>query len=71
MPSAPELLGDLLQLVRDGHLGCVGVLATRVYMQLLDLLAAQADEKYRRAAIDFSQNWMFGSLGPFLAMVKR
>ena len=37
----------------------------------LDLLAAQADEKYRRAAIDFSQNWMFGSLGPFLAMVKR
>lgn len=37
----------------------------------LDLLAAQADEKYRRAAIDFSQNWMLGSLGPFFAMVKR
>ncbi len=37
----------------------------------LDLLAAQADEKYRRAAIEFSQNWMLGSLGPFLAMVKR
>lgn len=37
----------------------------------LDLLAAQADEKYRRAAIEFSQNWMLGSLGPFLSMVKR
>lgn len=37
----------------------------------LDLLAAQADEKYRRAALDFSQNWLMGSLGPFLAMVER
>lgn len=37
----------------------------------LDLLAAQADEKYRRAALDFSQNWLLGSLGPFLSMVKR
>ena len=37
----------------------------------LDLLAAQADEKYRRAALDFSQNWFLGSLGPFLAMVPK
>jgi len=37
----------------------------------LDLLAAQADEKYRRAAIDFSQRWLLGGLGPFLAMVTR
>lgn len=37
----------------------------------LDLLAAQADEKYRRAALDFSQNWLLGSLGPFLSMVQR
>lgn len=37
----------------------------------LDLLAAQADEKYRRAALDFSQNWLMGSLGPFLQMVQR
>lgn len=37
----------------------------------LDLLAAQADEKYRRAALDFSQNWLMGSLGPFLSMVQR
>lgn len=37
----------------------------------LDLLAAQADEKYRRAALDFSQNWIIGSLGPFLSMVQR
>lgn len=36
----------------------------------LDLMAAQADEKYRRAALDFSQNWLLGSLGPFFAMVK-
>lgn len=36
----------------------------------LDLLAAQADEKYRRAALDFSQNLILGSLGPFFAMVK-
>lgn len=37
----------------------------------LDLLAAQADEKYRRAALDFSQNWMMGSLGPFMSLLKR
>jgi hypothetical protein len=37
----------------------------------LDLLAAQADEKYRRAALDFSQNWFMGNLGPFFAMVPR
>lgn len=37
----------------------------------LDLLAAQADEKYRRAALDFSQNWLLGSLGPFLQMVPK
>lgn len=36
----------------------------------LDLLAAQADEKYRRAALDFGQNMLLGSLGPFFAMVK-
>ncbi|MDM0023773.1 hypothetical protein [Variovorax saccharolyticus] len=37
----------------------------------LDLLAAQADEKYRRAALDFGQNWFLGSLGPFFAMVPK
>lgn len=37
----------------------------------LDLLAAQADEKYRRAALDFSQSWLLGSLGPFLSMVSK
>jgi hypothetical protein len=37
----------------------------------LDLMAAQADEKYRRAALDFSQNWLLGSLGPFFAMVPK
>jgi hypothetical protein len=37
----------------------------------LDLLAAQADEKYRRAALDFSQNWLLGNFGPFFAMVNR
>jgi hypothetical protein len=37
----------------------------------LDLLAAQADEKYRRAALDFSQSWLMGTLGPFLSMVSR
>ncbi|MET0210756.1 MAG: hypothetical protein ABW220_17045 [Burkholderiaceae bacterium] len=36
----------------------------------LDLMAAQADEKYRRAALDFSQNLILGSITPFLAMVK-
>jgi len=37
----------------------------------LDLLAAQADEKYRRAALDFSQSWILGSLGPFLSMIPK
>ena len=37
----------------------------------LDLLAAQADEKYRRAALDFSQGWLMGSLAPFLQLVPR
>jgi hypothetical protein len=37
----------------------------------LDLLAAQADEKYRRAALDFAQGWLLGSLGPFLSMAKQ
>jgi hypothetical protein len=37
----------------------------------LDLLAAQADEKYRRAALDFGQSWFLGSLGPFFAMVPK
>ncbi|MDM0118508.1 hypothetical protein [Variovorax arabinosiphilus] len=36
----------------------------------LDLLAAQADEKYRRAALDFAQGWIMGSLGPFLSLTK-
>ena len=37
----------------------------------LDLLAAQADEKYRRAALDFAQGWMLGNLGPFLSLARR
>ncbi|RZM01861.1 MAG: hypothetical protein EOP73_11585 [Variovorax sp.] len=37
----------------------------------LDLLAAQADEKYRRAALDFTQGWMLGNLGPFLSLARR
>lgn len=36
----------------------------------LDLMAAQADEKYRRAALDFTQGWVLGSLGPFLQLAK-
>lgn len=36
----------------------------------LDLMAAQADEKYRRAALDFSQSWILGSLGPLIALIK-
>ncbi len=36
----------------------------------LDLMAAQADEKYRRAALDFTQGWMLGSLGPFLQLAR-
>ena len=37
----------------------------------LDLLAAQADEKYRRAALDFSQNWLLASLVPFFSMIPK
>jgi hypothetical protein len=37
----------------------------------LDLLPAQADEKSRRAALDFSQNWLLGNFGPFFSMVNR
>jgi hypothetical protein len=37
----------------------------------LDLLAAPADEKYRRAALDFAQGWVMGSLGPFLSLAKQ
>jgi len=37
----------------------------------LDLLAAQADEKYRRAALDFSQSVIMGSMAPFLQLVPR
>jgi hypothetical protein len=37
----------------------------------LDLLAAQADEKYRRAALDFTQGWLLGNLGPFLPLARR
>jgi len=33
----------------------------------LDLMAAQADE----TALDFSQNWLLGNLGPFFSMVNR
>ena len=37
----------------------------------LDLLAAQADEKYRRAALDFSQSWLMGSVAPFVQLLPR
>jgi hypothetical protein len=37
----------------------------------LDLLAAQADEKYRRAALDFSQGWLMGSVAPFIQLLPR
>jgi hypothetical protein len=37
----------------------------------LDLLAAQADEKYRRGALDFSQNWILGGFGPLFSLVRR
>ncbi len=37
----------------------------------LDLLAAQADEKYRRAAIDFGQGWLTGNVAPFLMMIPN
>ncbi|RZL94727.1 MAG: hypothetical protein EOP82_04325 [Variovorax sp.] len=37
----------------------------------LDLLAAQADEKYRRAALDFSQNWLLGNLVPFFSLIQK
>lgn len=37
----------------------------------LDLLAAQADEKYRRAALDFGQNWVMGVVMPFFTMLPK
>jgi hypothetical protein len=37
----------------------------------LDLLAAQADEKYRRAALDFGQNWVMGVVMPFFTLVPK
>ena len=37
----------------------------------LDLLAAQADEKYRRAALDFGQNWIMGAVLPFFTLLPR
>jgi len=37
----------------------------------LDLLAAQADEKYRRAALDFGQNWIMGVVMPFFTLVPK
>jgi hypothetical protein len=37
----------------------------------LDLLAAQADEKYRRAALDFGQNWVMGVVMPFFTLIPR
>ncbi|MET3496729.1 hypothetical protein [Variovorax boronicumulans] len=37
----------------------------------LDLLAAQADEKYRRAALDFGQNWVLGVVMPFFTMLPK
>ncbi|WGT65676.1 hypothetical protein [Variovorax paradoxus] len=37
----------------------------------LDLLAAQADEKYRRAALDFGQNWIMGVVMPFFTLIPR
>jgi hypothetical protein len=37
----------------------------------LDLLAAQADEKYRRAALDFGQNWVMGVVMPLFTLVPR
>lgn len=37
----------------------------------LDLLAAQADEKYRRAALDFGQNWVMGVVMPLFTLVPK
>jgi hypothetical protein len=37
----------------------------------LDLLAAQADEKYRRAALDFGQNWVMDVVMPFFTLVPK
>ncbi|SCX67088.1 hypothetical protein SAMN03159363_2907 [Variovorax sp. EL159] len=37
----------------------------------LDLLAAQADEKYRRAALDFGQNWIMGVVMPLFTLVPK
>jgi hypothetical protein len=37
----------------------------------LDLMAAQADEKYRRAALDFGQNWVMGVVMPFFTLVPK
>jgi len=37
----------------------------------LDLMAAQADEKYRRAALDFGQNWVMGVFMPFFTMLPK
>ncbi|GER16324.1 hypothetical protein [Variovorax boronicumulans] len=37
----------------------------------LDLLAAQADEKYRRAALDFGQNWVMGVVMPLFTLIPK
>ncbi|MDH6169002.1 hypothetical protein M2282_004166 [Variovorax boronicumulans] len=37
----------------------------------LDLLAAQADEKYRRTALDFGQNWVMGVVMPFFTLLPK
>lgn len=37
----------------------------------LDLLAAQADEKYRRAALDFGQNWVMWVVMPLFTLVPK
>jgi hypothetical protein len=34
-------------------------------------MAAQADEKYRRAALDFGQNWVMGVVMPFFTLVPK
>jgi len=60
---ATEISGRGRNLVVDRELSKV--------VARLDLLAAQADEKYRRAALDFSQNWLLGNLGPFFSMVPK
>ena len=50
-------------LVADRELSKVGA--------RLDLLAAQADEKYRRAALDFGQNWVMGVVMPFFTLLPK